>query len=136
MGYEITDNQREQIRAAVQLDNSRERVNELANIVTGIGEQNDVSDMEALAEHVATHEVVGTGMGMDLAEVLKHLADLAEIQDRLDIPTHNGSEDLLEDLTSGQRFDHDVYYALQTLYGKLIYEKLPDHQKELENIRS
>lgn len=135
MKYDITDDQREQIRVAVELDNPRKRVSELAELTTEIGEQNDTYDMESLATHVATHEVVGTGMNMTLSEVLEHLSDLVQIQESADIPTHGGDEDLLEELTLNERFDHDVYYALQTLYGKLIYAELPEHQKEVVNLR-
>jgi hypothetical protein len=135
MTYEITDEQRERLRTAVEIDNPRERVVEITEITTEIGEQNDASDLEALASHVGTHEVVGTGMGMALSEVLDHLSDLAELQDGLDIPTHGGDEDLLEGVSLNERFDHNVYYALQTLYGKLIYDELPEHQKEVVNLR-
>jgi hypothetical protein len=62
-------------------------------------------------------------MGMALSEVFDHLSDLAELQNGLDIPTHGGDEDLLEEVTLNERFDHSVYYALQTLYGKLIYRR-------------
>jgi len=135
MTYNITDKQRERLRTVVKIDDPRERVVELAEVTTEIGEQNDASDMEALARHVATHEVVGTGMGMTLSDVLEHLSDLTQLRDGLDIPTHGGDEGLLEEVTLNERFDHDVYYALQTLYGKLIYDELPEHQKEVVNLR-
>lgn len=135
MTYKITDKQREKLQTAVEFDNPHKRVNELAEVTTEIGEQNDTCDMESLATHIATHEVVGTGMNMTLSEVLKHLSGLVQIQESADIPTHGGDEDLLEELTLNERFDHDTYYALQTLYGKLIYDEIPDHQKEIVNLR-
>jgi uncharacterized protein YlxW (UPF0749 family) len=133
--YDISDEQRERLRTATQRNDPNKRLEELATITLEIGEENDVADMEALATRIGTHEVVGTGLGMSLADVLDHLADLARLREDLDIPTHGGDAALLDELTLNERFDHDVYFALQTLYGEMIYDKLPNHQKEVLKLR-
>lgn len=132
MTVTVSDDHRERIRIAVQTDNTTERLQELAAVTVDIGEENDVDDLEALASHVAIREVVGVGALMTLGEVLDHLGDLIQYHESLATAAHGGDEDLLETLTLNERFDHNAYYALQTLYAKLIYEELPDHQKEVE----
>ncbi|CDK38029.1 hypothetical protein [Halorubrum sp. AJ67] len=83
-----------------------------------------VEDLEKVSYHIGVYEVVGTGMGMSLPTVLSHLSGLIEIHEDGNIPTHGGDEEFLKAITLNERFDHDCYFALQTLYGNMIYDQI------------
>lgn len=124
MTYKLTIEQEERIRNAIEIDNPHERLNQLAEITHDVGDRLDVEDIEDLSYYIGIYEVVGTGMGMALPTVLSHLSELLEIHDDGDIPSHGGSEDFHENITLNERFDHNCYYALQTLYGNMIYDQI------------
>jgi hypothetical protein len=124
MTLKLTREEDEQIQSATEIHDPRERLQKLAEITTDIGERLGIEDLEEVAYHIGVYEVVGTGMGMSLSTVLAHLSDLIEIHDDGDIPTHGGDEEFLKAITLNERFDHDCYFALQTLYGNMIYDQI------------
>lgn len=124
MTYKLTNEEGERILNTVEINNPHERLNQLAAITRDIGDRLDVEDLEELSHYIGIYEVVGTGMGMALPTVLSHLSELLEIHDDGDIPSHGGSEEFHEDITLNERFDHNCYYALQTLYGNMIYDRI------------
>ncbi|MFD1643466.1 hypothetical protein [Halohasta litorea] len=124
MTLALTPEEDEQIQNASEIDDPRERLRKLAEITIGIGERLDVEDLEEASYYIGVYEVVGTGMGMSLPTVLSHLSDLIGIHEDGNIPAHGGDEEFLESITLNERFDHDCYYALQTLYGNMIYDQI------------
>lgn len=124
MTYKLTNEEGERILNTVEINNPHERLNQLAAITRDIGDRLDVGDLEELSHYIGVYEVVGTGMGMSLPTVLSHLSELLEIHSDGDIPSHGGSEEFHEDITLNERFDHNCYYALQTLYGNMIYDQI------------
>jgi len=120
----LTQEEDDQIQNATEINDPRERLQKLAEITTDIGERLDIEDLEEASYHIGVYEVVGTGMGMSLPTVLSHLSDLIGIHEGGDIPTHSGDEEFLESITLNERFDHDCYFALQTLYGNMIYDQI------------
>lgn len=128
MNYKITTEEGERIRNAVEIDSPHSRLDRLAEIVRDIGHRTGAEDLEELSRHVGVYEVVGTGLGMSLPTVLTHLAELVEIHDEGDIPSHGGSEEFHENITLNMRFDHNAYYALQVLYNRMICERVMEEQ--------
>lgn len=128
MRYTLTGTHRDELSSATNRDNPQQRIEALTDIILEIAEDNDIENINEFAKHIAIHEIVGTGMTMGLGEVFQHLADLTELHSQLDIPSHGGSQDLLDELTIGDRLDHNAYFALQTLYGDLICEELSNRQ--------
>lgn len=124
MRYTLTGTHHDELSSAANRDNPQQRIEALADIILEIADDNDIEDVNNFAKHLAIHEVVGTGMTMELAEVFQHLADLTELHSDLDIPSHGGNQELLDDLTLDDRLDHNAYFALQTLYGELLREEI------------
>lgn len=124
MNYKLTIEEGERIRNAIENNNPRERLNQLAEITREVGDRLEVEDLQGLARHIGVYEVVGTGLGMSLPTVLSHLSELLEMHDDGDIPNHGGSEEFHEGITLNERFDHNCYYALQTLYGEMIHNRI------------
>lgn len=133
MNYKLTIEEEERIRNAIENNNPHERLNQLAEITREVGDRLEVEDLQGLSRHIGVYEVVGAGLGMSLPTVLSHLSELLEIHDDGDIPNHGGSEDFHEGISLNERFDHNCYYALQTLYGNMIYDRIDEDRNSTRN---
>lgn len=125
--YPLTGEEVDRLDQIVYEDRMHTRMQKLVEFVEDYIENHDVdsSEVEALCKYLGTYEIVGTGQGRDLSEVFDHLSDFAEYYSDVDLPEHGGSEETIDEISmqSSESVEHQSYYALQTLYGKKLYEE-------------
>jgi hypothetical protein len=107
---------------------------DLAHTIIQIKGLKNPDKIDRYCSEFGTHEVVGTGLGMmSIDRVLTQLGEYTELFTSLQVPSHGGEKEALEELSgNNESLSHCVYFALQKFYSEAIFALVID-QMEIFN---